>query len=29
MVAAAIVGHPDVRPKGPPQRDPARINWVE
>jgi nitroreductase len=29
MVAAAIVGHPDVRPEGPPKRNPARINWVE
>jgi len=29
MVAAAIVGHPDVRPEGPPDRKPARINWVE
>ena len=28
MVAAAIVGHPDVRPEGPPKRNPARINWV-
>jgi nitroreductase len=29
MVAAAIVGHPDVRPDGPPKRNPARVNWVE
>jgi nitroreductase len=29
MVAAAIVGHPGVRPEGPPKRNPARINWVE
>lgn len=29
MVAGAIVGHPDVRPEGPPQRSPARITWVE
>ena len=28
MAAAAIVGHPDVRPAGPPQRNPARINWI-
>jgi nitroreductase len=28
MVAAAIVGHPDVRPEGPPQRNAARITWV-
>ena len=28
MMAAAIVGHPNVRPEGPPQRDPARIVWV-
>ncbi len=29
MVAGVIVGHPDVRPDGPPQRSPARITWVE
>jgi len=29
MAAAAIVGHPGVRPDGSPQRKPARINWVE
>ncbi len=29
MVAAAIVGHPDARPEGPPQRNPPRVNWVE
>jgi nitroreductase len=28
MMAAAVVGHPDVRPEGPPQRSPAKINWV-
>jgi nitroreductase len=28
MMAAAVVGHPDVRPEGPPQRSPATINWV-
>jgi nitroreductase len=28
LKAAAIVGHPDVRPEGPPQRGPAKINWV-
>jgi len=28
MMAAAVVGHPDVRPEGPPQRNPAKINWV-
>jgi nitroreductase len=28
MMAAAIVGHPDVRPEGPPQREPAKIHWV-
>jgi nitroreductase len=28
MMAAAVVGHPDVRPEGPPQRNPAMINWV-
>jgi nitroreductase len=29
MMAAAIVGHPDVRPEGPPQRNPARVAWVD
>ncbi len=29
MVAAAIVGHPDLRPEGLPQRNPPRVNWVE
>jgi nitroreductase len=28
IAAAAIVGHPDVRPEGAPQRKPARIIWV-
>ena len=28
IAAAAIVGHPDVRPEGPPQRNAARITWV-
>jgi nitroreductase len=28
MMAAAVVGHPDVRPEGPPQRRPATINWA-
>ena len=28
MMAAAVVGHPDGRPEGPPQRSPAKINWV-
>jgi nitroreductase len=28
MMAAAVVGHPNVRPEGPPQRSPAKINWV-
>ena len=28
IAAAAIVGHPDVRPEGPPQRHAARITWV-
>ena len=27
MMAAAVVGHPDVRPEGPPQRAPAKIDW--
>jgi nitroreductase len=29
MVAAAIVGHPQIRTEGPPQRNPPRVNWVE
>ncbi len=29
MMAAAVVGHPDLRPDGPPQRNPARVTWVE
>jgi nitroreductase len=28
LQAAAIVGHPGQRPEGPPQRNPARIDWV-
>jgi nitroreductase len=28
MMAAAVVGHPHVRPEGPPERNPARIVWV-
>ena len=28
MMAAAVVGHPRVRPEGPPQRNPARVGWV-
>ena len=28
MMVAAIVGHPDVRPDGPPQRNHARVAWV-
>ena len=28
MMAAAVVGHPDVRPEGPPQRSPAKTDWV-
>jgi nitroreductase len=28
IVAAMIIGHPDVRPEGPPQRNPPRIEWV-
>jgi len=29
MMAAAVVGHPNVRSEGPPQRNPARIVWVQ
>lgn len=29
MMAAAVVGYPEVRPEGPPQRNPARITWVQ
>jgi nitroreductase len=29
VVAAAIVGHPRVRPEGPPQRRPPRIDWLD
>lgn len=29
MMAAAIVGHIQVRPEGPPQRNPAHIAWVK
>jgi nitroreductase len=28
IAAATTVGHPDVRPEGPPQRNAARITWV-
>ncbi len=28
LMVAAIVGHPDVRPDGPPKRNPPRIEWV-
>jgi nitroreductase len=28
IMAAAVVGHPDIHPEGPPQRDPAKINWL-
>jgi len=28
MMAAAVVGHPDTRPDGPPLRNPPRIEWV-
>jgi hypothetical protein len=27
IMAAAVVGHPDIRPDGPPQRNPPRIDW--
>jgi len=29
MMAAAVVGHPSARPEGPPQRNPARVDWVK
>jgi nitroreductase len=28
MMAAAVIGHPENRPEGPPQRNPARVTWV-
>ena len=28
MLAAAVVGHPDKRPDGPPQRNAPRLEWV-
>lgn len=28
LMAATIVGHPDVRPEGRPNRDPAPVEWV-
>lgn len=28
IMAAAVVGHPDSRPDGPPLRNPARVTWV-
>ena len=28
MMAAAVVGHPQIRPEDPPQRNPPRIVWV-
>ena len=28
LMAAAIVGHPDARPDGPPQRRAPRVDWV-
>jgi nitroreductase len=29
MAAGAIVGHPEIRPEGPPQRNPARVTFIE
>ncbi len=28
IMAAAVVGHPESRPEGPPRRNPARVTWV-
>jgi nitroreductase len=28
MMAAAVVGYPDARPDGPPQRAEARVHWI-
>jgi len=28
VMAAAVVGHTENRPEGPPQRNPARVTWV-